>query len=107
MATKRAEPFRGSFMLMVDSKTRNVDVEKLRQTIGTWLAAQPTPRSGAGACRTIQGPGNVVICDGGCTKAGFSCEPKRISPGVYKCACQKPIMQARRATTARRRAKAR
>jgi len=106
MPTKKAAPFRGSFMLMVNSKTRQVDVEKLRRTIGSWLAARPTPRSGSGVCTTIQGPGGVVICDGGCRKAGFSCEPKRISPGVYKCVCQKPIAQARRATASRR-AKAR
>ena len=106
MPTKKAAPFRGSFMLMVDGKTRQIDVERLRQTIGTWLAARPTPRSGAGVCTTIQGPGKVVICDGGCTKAGFSCEPKRLAAGVYKCVCQKPIMQARRATASRR-AKAR
>lgn len=103
MATRKAEPFRGSFLMVVDSKTRKVDVEKLRQTIGTWLADRPAAR-GAGVCRTVQGPGNVIICDGGCTKPGFSCEPKRQANGSYKCVCQKPIAQVTRAS---RRTKAR
>ena len=109
MPTPKTAPYRGSFMLMVDSKTRQIDVDKLRAQIAVFLANRPTPR--AGGCRTIQGPGNVILCEGTCTKPGFSCEPKRNFNGTYTCACQKPIMQARRATTSRRatsrRAKAR
>jgi hypothetical protein len=105
--TQKAEPFRGSFMLIVDSKTRKVDVDKLRREIGAFLATRRTPR-GSGACTTIQGPGNVVICDGGCTKPGFSCEPKKQANGSWKCVCQKPIMKPFKAKrTAARSAKAR
>ena len=106
MARAKAEPFRGSFMLMVESTTKNIDLEKLRAEIGTFLADRPTPRSGPGACRTIAGPGNVILCEGSCTKPGFSCEPKRLANGTYRCACQKPIAQVRSAK-APRRAKAR
>jgi hypothetical protein len=107
MPTQKAEPFRGSFMLVVNSKTRKVDVDKLRREIGTFLATRRTPR-GFGACTTIQGPGGVVICDGGCTKPGLSCEPKKQFDGSWKCVCQKAIMQPLRTRkTAVRRSRAR
>lgn len=106
MPTRKVAPYRGSFMLVVDSKTRKVDVGKLREEIGAWLAARPALRTGSGVCRTIQGPGNVVICDGGCTKPGYECEPKRQLNGTYKCVCQKRVTQSFSARSATRPVKA-
>jgi hypothetical protein len=108
MPRAKATPYRKGFVLVVGSRVRSVDVEALRARIGGWLAARAarSPRHLTG-CRTIQGPGNVIICQGDCRKPGEVCDVKvtRLPGGGYSftCACQKPIMQP----LARRRAKAR
>jgi hypothetical protein len=103
MPRAKAAPYRKGFVLVVGSRVRSVDVEALRAKIGGWLAARAarSPRHLTG-CRTIQGPGTVIICEGDCRKPGEVCDVKvtRLPGGGYsfKCACQRPIAQmARRA----------
>jgi len=98
MARAKAAPYRKGFVLVVGSRVRSVDVEALRARIGGWLAARAarSPRIGTG-CRTIQGPGNVIICQGDCSKPGEICDvnvTRRPGGGfTFTCACQKPITQ--------------
>jgi hypothetical protein len=107
MARASVPPYDKSFVMIIDSKMQTIDLGKLRREIAEFLASRPAPRSTGGTCRTIIGPGNVILCSGDCRRAGESCEPKRVAvPGghVYRCSCQRPITQpvgARRAKARR------
>lgn len=109
MPRTKATPYRKGFALIVGSRVRSVDVEAVRAKIGSWLAARAarSPRVSTG-CRTIQGPGNVIICQGDCRKPGEVCDVKvtRLPGGGFSftCACQRPITQATRRARSRLRA---
>jgi hypothetical protein len=105
MATSKRAPYQKSFVLLVSGRTRQVDVEAMRARIGRWLAARAAKRGRVlTGCRTIQGPGNVIVCEGDCAKPHEICDVKvSRRPGggyVFTCACQFPITRKR---TARRR----
>lgn len=95
--TKKPEPYRKRFVLIVDSRTRQVDVMALRARIGAMLAARRRRGLALRGCRTIQGPGNVIVCDGDCSKPGELCDVKVVRrPGghfEFTCGCQKPVTQ--------------
>jgi hypothetical protein len=103
----KAESFDGAFVVVVGRGQRTLDVPALRAEIGAWLAHQPLPP--LTGCRTIAGPGTVVICQGECSRPHEICDVKPMRrPGggyTYECKCQVPIVQQTR--TAPRRAAAR
>ncbi|MGH2670937.1 MAG: hypothetical protein ACRDH5_17800 [bacterium] len=99
LAKAKAAPYMKSFVVVVEAGVRSLDVQALRAEIGAWLADRaPTSTQSPTGCRTIAGPGSVVICQGDCRRPGEVCEVKRTSlPGggvQYRCVCQRPIAQA-------------